>query len=208
MSKVTILGKDFEVTDDVVAAIKERELAFDSKLQENGKELGELRKVKEELDRTALQAESQGLYDFYADPVGSVKRFESSIEKKLEEKLQSRETKLTEKIEAASAVREFWRDFYANNPELRKNKQMVEAITQENLEELKKCANADTAESFIKAKILLKLSALKGVAASGERPMFVESGEFVDIKSNTVNIKQPVSLASKINERRAAKLGG
>ncbi|MFQ5793037.1 MAG: hypothetical protein ACE5JI_21410, partial [Acidobacteriota bacterium] len=112
--EVSIEGSKFTLPEDVAQALEEREKGFQRKLSEQGAELGEHRKFRQEVATRMGLADDGGAEKeppiselIFSEP----DRFVESLEQRIVNKLTSAYT-------ADKNQEKFWGDFYRDNPEL------------------------------------------------------------------------------------------
>jgi hypothetical protein len=130
--RVRIGLRDFEITDpELAAALEARERDRDVLLDRQGRELGELRTWRRQMEEQRRPEPPPNVYDYntliFERPAEALQHFGSSLEERIT-------SNLTRQYELAERQRENWRRFYRDHPELEGEDRLVRAIAGELLQ--------------------------------------------------------------------------
>lgn len=156
--RVRIDGKTLMVTEEVADALQAREAAFQKKISEQGAELGRIRQQVKQEPRQEQQADSgNDDLEFFQSPTKAFQKHTESLE-----------TRITDKIRQEYAVeqsrREYWGQFYKDNPSLVGKEKFVHAIVAQEYDSLK-----DLPPDQSRTELGRIIGEMVGTQESGER---------------------------------------
>ncbi len=120
---VNIGGQEFDVNPELKAALDSRESQFSTKLNENSRELGELRQWQQSVQQPANPQPAGPDMDalMFEDPA----RYRELMEERIE-------SNLTTKYEKQRGLDQFWNGFYAQNRDLEGEDAIVKSVANNN----------------------------------------------------------------------------
>lgn len=191
--EVEIHGVKFVVSAEQADALRKRELDFERKISEQGRELGELRKkTGDEPDKVVRKRLGELILE---DPEKAVEEIEAQVERKV-----------AARVEQKNAQEQFWQGFYDTYPKLKDYKFFVQSVLTKHFDELQ---GLSAAEGM--AKLATKVvQYLPQEAKKEPNPDGHAEGESNIIPMGMKPAEKPTgvrTLSSVIKERRATKLG-
>jgi len=123
--EMTIAGQKYTLDPAVASAIEERERQFERRMGQQGAELGELRRLKQQVDSLNQAQAAQ------AQPNLDTLLFENPT-KALEIHARQIEDRLTQKYEQEKRQQEFWRDFRSRHKDLDGDDIVIQAVASKN----------------------------------------------------------------------------
>lgn len=132
--KRIIAGKEYAMDPDTAAAFDQRERDFERRMSQQGTELGELRRIKQQVDGLKAQADP-------AQPTLDTMLFENPTQA-LESWWQQKEAKLRQDYQSEQREREFWTQFYKTHRDLDGEDLIVRAVSLRNASALSTITDA------------------------------------------------------------------
>lgn len=191
---VTINGTEYSVPVDLADALEQREREFQRKLSEQAAELSR---------QWAARAPAQEAPK-HEDPLEGVETllFENPKEavKRLRESIVSQVSSM---YEADQGRKQFWADFYADYPELRKHQTIVDAVLNQHINEWASLP-ANQAKQLLANEVKREIVEIaKTIAPSGNRTYTEEQRQPKARPVASETPAPPKSLTQLLRERRS-----
>jgi len=202
--EMTIAGQKYTLDPAVASALEERERQFERKMGQQGAELGELRRLKQQVDALNQAQAAQ------AQPNLDTLLFENPT-KALELHRQQIVSELTQKYEQEKRQQEFWRDFKSRHKDLEGDDLVIHAVAAKNVASLNTITDpvemADKIADLSRREILRIANRAKSDAPDKTRA--VVEGKSIEAPKPTPRpeIEEKGSLSQTIRDRRKARHG-
>ena len=200
--EMTIAGQKYTLDPAIASALEERERQFERKMSQQGTELGELRRLKQQVDALNQAQAAQ------AQPNMDTLLFENPT-KALEMHRQQIVSELTQKYEQEKRQQEFWRDFKSRHKDLEGDDLVIHAVAAKNAASLNTITDpiemADKIADFARREILRISNRAKSDTPDKTRAV-VEGKSFEAPKPTPrPETEEKSSLSQVIRERRKAR---
>ena len=198
-------GREIQVPEDVATAWQEREREFDQRLGKQGAELGELRKRWQGVESQVAPRPERPADDlettWFENPRKAFDRIKQEVRQEI-----------TEEYRVDQARRTFWDGFDRENPDLRDDRWVAEAVLQEHMDSLGALPVAKARESLAdltRKKILGLTRKVKTTDTDTRSHALLEpaSGDRLPAPARTED-EGPKSLSESLAIRRAQRLKG
>ena len=198
-------GREIQVPEDVATAWQEREREFDQRLGKQGAELGELRKRWQSVESTVVPRPERPADDletqWFENPRKAFERIKQEVRQEI-----------TEDYRTDQARRTFWETFDRDNPDLRDDRWVAEAVLQEHMDSLEALPVSKARESLAdltRKKILGLTRKVKATDTDTRSHTLLEpaSGDRLPAPARTED-EGPKTLSDALAARRAQRLKG
>lgn len=193
---VRIGGVEYTVPPDLADALEQREKEFQRKLSEQAAELQDrwLRASQAQLQEPQKEQDPLEGVDslLFENPKEAVKRLRDSIV-----------SQVSSMYQADQGRRQFWTDFYADYPELRKHQTLVDAVLNRHLQEWSSIP-ANQAKQLLADAVKREIAEIaKTIAPSGARTHAEEQRQPRPRAVASETPAPPKSITQLLKERRA-----
>ena len=200
--EMTIAGQKYTLDPAIASALEERERQFERKMSQQGTELGELRRLKQQVDALNQAQAAQ------AQPNLDTLIFENPT-KALEMHRQQIVSELTQKYEQEKRQQEFWRDFKSRHKDLEGDDLVIHAVAAKNAASLNTITDpiemADKIADFARREILRIANRAK--SDTPDKTRAVVEGKSIESPKPTPrpDTEEKGSLSQTIRDRRKAR---